>query len=173
MLSGLDVRHHNEGIRWVEVRIVLGEDGIQEGNLGKEGALPYLGLKLDQAHLVPGLHKDVELPGLCPADWVRGIQRDPQRDKVEGLEVEVDSEVVEAKEVHTDPCVGFLPELHLHVVVDQRRYPVLILINVILGQDEAVGKLEIIGELHQGDGGVPKNLLVSHRGHQLPLMTEG
>ena len=24
MLSGLDVRHYNEGIRWVEVRVVLG-----------------------------------------------------------------------------------------------------------------------------------------------------
>ena len=92
---------------------------------------------------------------------------------MEWLEVEVDSEVVEAEEVHTDPCIGFLPELHLHVVVDKRRHPVLILIDIVLGQDKAVGKLEIVGQPHQGDGGVPKNMLVSHRGHQLPLMTEG
>ena len=132
-----------------------------------------MGLKLDQAHLVPGLHKDVELAGLNPPDWVRGVQRDPQGDKVEGLEVEVDSEVVEAEEVYTDPCIGFLPELHLHIVVNKRRHPVLILIDIVLGQDEAVGKLEIVGQPHQGDSWVPKHMLVSHRGYQLPLMTEG
>ena len=72
--SCLDVRHHNEGIRWVQVRVVLGEYGIQEGNFGKKSTLPDECLELDQAHLISGLHKDVKLPGLCPADWVRGVQ---------------------------------------------------------------------------------------------------
>ena len=64
-----------------------------------------------------------------------GVQRDPKRDKVEGLDIEVDSKKLEAEEVHTEPCIAFLPELDLHVVVDKGRYPVLILIDVILIQD--------------------------------------
>ena len=68
VLSGLNVRHYNEGIRWVEVRVVLGEDGIQEGDFGKQSTLPKEGLKLKQANLVASLHKDVEVTGLSPAD---------------------------------------------------------------------------------------------------------
>ena len=63
---------------------------------------------------------------------------------MEWLDIEVHSKVEEPEDVHTEPCIGFLPELHLQFVVDQRWYPVLILIDVILSQDKAVGKLEIV-----------------------------
>lgn len=98
--------------------LTIVEDNLEEGDLRKKVAESILDLNLTSVELVTNLSENVEIISLSDSVGVSVVEGEPQRNDVEGLNVNVELAEMVAEEVQSEANVGIRPKLKLNPVVN-------------------------------------------------------